>query len=180
MSNDTLVKPTTPTELAVWEQHKEHLGAELKRTFAFLASYKGEVPAALLATVEADLGNAASDLDKMVNNLKDQLRKLAQQAARPDPESPQRRVLELPVSGGYTYRATLTRTRATEPDLDKLGELLASKGLDSKAACRKVVSYELDKERLGGLLADGKLTQAEVDTCRPEKGEMFKAGLVRS
>ena len=66
--------------------------------------------------------------------------------------------------GGWELSA---RPRKTGLDAKKLEALLRAKGIDPTMYMTTKVSYEVDPARVPLLTADGKLTQAELDTCVP-------------
>lgn len=66
--------------------------------------------------------------------------------------------------GGWELSA---RPRKTGLDAKKLEALLRAKGIDPTNYMTTKVSYEVDPARVPLLTADGKLSQAELDTCVP-------------
>jgi len=59
------------------------------------------------------------------------------------------------------------RPRKTGLDAKKLEAVLRAKGIDPTNYMTTKVTYEVDPTRAPLLIADGKLTQAELDTCVP-------------
>lgn len=59
------------------------------------------------------------------------------------------------------------RPRKTGLDAKKLEALIRAKGIDPTNYMTTKVTYEVDPARTELLIADGKLTQAELDTCVP-------------
>lgn len=71
--------------------------------------------------------------------------------------------------GGGKFQVVGTESRASQPDV-KL--LCAETGLKESQLTVQVVSHEFSKDKLETLMAAGKVTQEQVDKCRPVKGKV--------
>lgn len=78
------------------------------------------------------------------------------------------RVVEIEVAGSpVTLKKQVSRH--SKPDESKLKKLLAKKKIDFKLVYVRVVTRELDMDKLKDLIEDKKLTADEVDACRNVK-----------